>query len=106
MRFEVSYREADPRLREKIDQANAVDIENKKHYEPCITYFLEKFDPTKLEVIGLLVGARGTIPKFFVNFCKKFKLPNSMIKEIIISVVRGSNTIAHNHLYNMDNINS
>ena len=77
VRFEVNYREADPdnpdpRLRERIDQANAVDIEKKKHYEPCIPYFLGKFDLTKLEVIGLLVGARGTIPKFFLNFCKIF----------------------------------
>ena len=44
VRFEVNYREADPenpdpRLREKIDQALAVDIEKKKHYEPCIPYF-------------------------------------------------------------------
>jgi len=38
VRFEVNYREADPdnpdpKLREKIDQAQAVDIEKKKHYE-------------------------------------------------------------------------
>jgi len=51
VRFEVNYREADPdnpdpKLREKIDQAQAVDIEKKKHYEPCIPYFLDRAEKT------------------------------------------------------------
>ena len=53
----------------------------------------------QIEVIGLLLGARGTITSFFDLFRKRFKISKLIVDEIIISIVRGTNQIAHNHLY-------
>ena len=52
-----------------------------------------------IEVIGLLVGARGTIPKFFSEICKKFKIEKSVVEDIGIEALRGSRRILANHLY-------
>ena len=92
----------DPTIRfeQNCDQAKEVDAEKKAIYNPCIPYFLEKYSLKKIEVIGLLVGARGTITLFLEDFCKRFQLPNTLIKDIIVATLRGSNRIAHNHLYN------
>lgn len=52
-----------------------------------------------IKVIGLLEGARGTIPKIFVEVCKLFEIEKSVAEEIRIVVVRGSSRILANHLY-------
>ena len=54
-----------------------------------------------IEVIGLLVGARGTITTFFENFRKQFGIPKKVTEEIVIAVIRGSYQIYHNHVYNL-----
>lgn len=43
-----------------------------------------------MEVLGLLVGARGTIPGFLATFWKSLLLPTSILKEITIATIRGS----------------
>ena len=45
-------------------QSKQVDGEKKKVCEPMIPYFLNKYNLETTEVIGLLIEARGTIPKF------------------------------------------
>ena len=78
-------------------QPEAVNDEKQRLYEPCIPDIQFKCKLKKLEVIGLLLGARGTIPKFFVDFCKQFKINNSVIEDIVIESVGGSSKILHNH---------
>ena len=36
-------------------------------YEPTVSYYKTKYKLQEIEVLGLMVGARGTIPGFFVN---------------------------------------
>jgi hypothetical protein len=42
-------------------QAEEVDTEKKEIYNQTIPYYKDKYNIKGLEVIGLLVGARGTI---------------------------------------------
>ncbi|KAJ4428958.1 Exportin-2 [Periplaneta americana] len=51
-------------------QPQEVDLEKKRHYEPCFPYLEEKYriPVCRWEVIGLLFGARGTISRFCFNF--------------------------------------
>lgn len=81
------------------DQAEEVNEEKQSIYEPCIPDIQAKCKLKNIEVIGLLVGARGTIPKFFSEICKKFKIEKSVVEEIGIEAVRGSSRILANHLY-------
>ena len=85
---------------EKSDgQPEEVDEEKKKIYEPTIRYFLNKCKLHQIEVIGLMIGARGTIPKFFVQFYKRFKLSSKCIDNVAIMASKVSVTIFRNHLY-------
>ncbi|KAJ4435449.1 hypothetical protein ANN_18064 [Periplaneta americana] len=43
-------------------------------YLPTVDYFKAKHQLENIEVIGLLIGARGVIPKFFESFRKAFEL--------------------------------
>ncbi|GAU93514.1 hypothetical protein RvY_05444 [Ramazzottius varieornatus] len=81
-------------------QATEVDNEKKRIYEPCVRdlkgkYWMEEYE---VEVIGLYVGARGTISRFFVDFCSRFSLPKDLINRVVTSVLKGSCSILHNHL--------
>ena len=91
----------DPTVRFETDenQPESVNEEKKRLYEPCIADIQTKLKLKQLSVIGLMVGARGTIPKFFAEFCQKFKINKSVIQEIVTDVVRGSCRILHNHTY-------
>ena len=76
-----------------------MDVEKKGHYEPCIPYFQAKYGLQNIEVIGLLVGARGTIPTFFETFRNRFKIPKATVQDIVIATIRGSCQIYQNHVY-------
>lgn len=91
----------DPTVRFEIDQNQAEEVNNEKKsiYEPCIPDIQAKCKLKNIEVIGLLLGARGTIPNFFMEICQRFKIEKSTIEEIGIEVVRGSAKILANHLY-------
>ena len=93
----------DPTIRYEWNETQAKDVDEEKRtiYEPCVPdlrqkYRLAGFD---VKVIGLYNGARGTISKFFVDFCRSFSLCKDLIKRIVISVLKGSCGILHNHLY-------
>lgn len=58
------------RMAAENDQFDTVNLEKKAIYEPCITYLQSKYNVMDIEVIGLCIGARGTISKCFVNFLK------------------------------------
>ncbi|KAJ4429307.1 hypothetical protein ANN_26311 [Periplaneta americana] len=63
----------DPTVRFKTneEQPAEVDKEKKNIYNPTIPYYLQKYQLEELEVIGLLVGARGTATLFMkdVSLC-------------------------------------
>ena len=54
-----------------------------------ISYFLyDKYNLQQREVIGPILGARGTIPKFFVQFYKRFKLSSKCIDNVAIMALK------------------
>ncbi|KAJ4441377.1 hypothetical protein ANN_11232 [Periplaneta americana] len=55
-----------------------------------VDYFKAKYQLEDIEVIGLLIGARGVIPKFFESFRKTFELPQTLTADIITSVLKRS----------------
>ena len=91
----------DPTVRLESDkgQAEEVDAEKRSIYEATVPYFKAKYDARKLSVVGLFVGARGTIPLFFKTFCRNFNLDNLFIDRISILALKGSIYILRNHLY-------
>lgn len=66
-------------------------------YERCIPDVKEKLKLKSLEVIGLLIGARGTLTKFFLDFCKKFKI-NNVLENFGIEAIKGECKIYNNHI--------
>lgn len=87
------------RMEGDIDQFTAVDSEKKGIYEPCVPYFQSKYNVSDIEVIGLYIGARGTISKNFVSFSKKNKISLSVIETIVSSVLKISSIICNQHLF-------
>ena len=55
-------------MEQDANQAEAVNLEKKAIYDPCIPYFKQKFGLVDIEVFGLQVGARETISIFVVDF--------------------------------------
>ncbi|KAJ4438068.1 hypothetical protein ANN_14007 [Periplaneta americana] len=55
-----------------------------------VDYFKAKYQVEDIEVIGLLIVARGVIPKFFESFRKTFELPQTLTADIITSVLKRS----------------
>lgn len=90
------------RFEDNIDQPNAVNIEKQKIYQPTITYFKTKYDLDRIEVFGYLIGARGTIPNYFIkNFCNLFNVSTRLAKDIALSVLKGSIQIFRHHVYSL-----
>ncbi|KAJ4450977.1 hypothetical protein ANN_02412 [Periplaneta americana] len=87
----------DPTIRFEThqNQPEDVNIEKRRIYEPSIPYYKTSYKLMDIEVIGLMVGARGTITKQFVSFCHKFGVPTTTIKEISIIALQ----ILRRHLY-------
>ena len=93
----------DPTVRYEAGENQAVEVNEEKRriYVPCIPdlterYRLQGFD---VDIIGLYIGARGALSKFFVDFCNKYSLSKDLIGRIVISVLKGSCSILNHHLY-------
>ncbi|KAJ4427814.1 hypothetical protein ANN_25498 [Periplaneta americana] len=69
-------------------QSAEVHLEKKSIYEPTVNYFKLKYALIHVEVFGLLIGARGTIPAFFEEFRRQFALPTSLTDDIVIIVLK------------------
>ncbi|KAJ4430108.1 hypothetical protein ANN_22318 [Periplaneta americana] len=80
----------DPTVRFEVEchQSAEVHLEKKSIYEPTVNYFKLKYALIHVEVFGLLIGARGTIPAFFEEFRRQFTLPISLRDDIVISVLK------------------
>ena len=50
-----------------------------------------------IQIIELLIGARGTIPTFFLKVCKDFGLTNDFIHQITITTLKRSVIVFRNH---------
>ena len=71
----------DPTIRWEIkdDQPISVHKEKCSIYEPTIQYYRKKYHLASIiEVVGLMIGARGTIPDLF-KFCRRFKIQNASV---------------------------
>ncbi|KAJ4429563.1 hypothetical protein ANN_21732 [Periplaneta americana] len=91
----------DPTVRFEMSQTQPSEVNKEKQqiYEPTIPYFREKYQMEGTwEVHGLMIGARGTIPRLTVNTIKTFGI-HDIIPKIITSSIKGSVAILRNHLY-------
>ena len=91
----------DPTIRFERDehQPEEVDAEKKLIYEPTIDFYKDKYHLESITITGLMVGARGTIPKFVVDYCKTFGLHKEILIDISIAALKGSIAIFRNHTY-------
>ncbi|KAJ4427892.1 hypothetical protein ANN_23900 [Periplaneta americana] len=82
----------DPTIRIETGSSQPEDVNQEKIniYLPTVDYFKAKYQLEDIEVIGLLIGARGVIPKFFESFKKTFELPQTLTADIITSVLKRS----------------
>ncbi|KAJ4428993.1 hypothetical protein ANN_25989 [Periplaneta americana] len=80
----------DPTVRFEAQKQQPADVHAEKCriYEPTVPFYLEKYHLTSIEVVGLMVGARSTIPRLFVSFCKKFQLNNDFIRDVSLAAIR------------------
>ena len=93
----------DPTIRFETvgNQPEEVNLEKKAHYDSVIPYFKDKYKLADINVIGLFVGARGTISLDFENFRTKFDLSKEMRNSIALSVIKSSVQILQHHTYNL-----
>ncbi|KAJ4441980.1 hypothetical protein ANN_11844 [Periplaneta americana] len=91
----------DPTIRFEAQEQQPAEVHAEKCriYEPSVPFYLEEYHLTTIEVVGLMVGARGTIPRLFVTFCKKFQLNNDFIRDVSLIAIRGLLAILKYHLY-------
>jgi hypothetical protein len=80
-------------------QSLDVDKEKKEIYEPCIEFYKKKYNLDTIEVIGLYIGARGTITSQFKEFVSRFMLLCTLPDDIMLTSLRGSIQIYNHHLY-------
>ena len=93
----------DPTVRYEAGENQAVEVDEEKRriYEPCVPDLTERYrlQGFEVKVIGLYMGARGTVPKFFVDFCHRYLLSKDLIGRIVILILKGSCSILNHHLY-------
>lgn len=93
----------DPTIRIETGSSQPEDVNQEKIniYLPTVDYFKAKYQLEDIEVIGLLIGARGVIPKFFESFRKTFELPQTLTADIITSVLKRSCQILSHHIHSV-----
>ena len=91
----------DPTIRFEmnVQQADEVNKEKQSIYESCIPDVMIKYKLKNVKVIGLFIGARGTITRFFEDFRELFRLPKSLSEEIALTALKTSIQILNHHLY-------
>ena len=65
--------------------------------QPMYRILEQKYGIKNIEVIGLMIGARGTVPKRFQDVCKKFNLTKTFTEDVALLTIRSSVQILHNH---------
>ncbi|KAJ4443171.1 hypothetical protein ANN_04821 [Periplaneta americana] len=69
----------DPTIRFETlaDQPHEVDSEKKRIYEPTIPFYKDKYSLSHIDVIGLMVGARGNKISLATFFCIAIQVENN-----------------------------
>ncbi|KAJ4438311.1 hypothetical protein ANN_14253 [Periplaneta americana] len=95
----------DPTVRFETDEEQPAEVDNEKKniYNPTIPYYLQKYQLKELEVIGLLVGARGTATLFMKDVFKRIGMPTSIIPIVTLAALKGLIALLKNHLYSKSN---
>jgi hypothetical protein len=91
------------RFEKSVDQPMEVDREKKNIYEKCASDLRQTLNLRDIEVLGIMIGSRGTITSFFENIRSRFSIPKSTIHDIVLTVLKGSCLIYNNHIYNNNN---
>ena len=91
----------DPTIRfeHHTNQPAEVNAEKQNIYNPTIPYYKSQYHLQDITVIGLMVGARGTIPSLFAKFWSEFHLPKKKIYDVVTTTLRGSVQILRCHLF-------
>jgi hypothetical protein len=92
------------RMETTSDQPELVHKEKVDIYTPSIDFFKEKYQLKHIEIIGLLIGSRGTISNFLENFRTRFHLDRCLLHEIALKAIKSSTQILHHHLYSKNSI--
>ena len=83
------------------EQPEEVNQEKKAHYDSVIPFFKDKYGLKDIEVIGVFIGARGTISVDFENFRTKFDISKDLRNKVALSVIKSSVQILQHHTYNL-----
>ncbi|PSN40445.1 hypothetical protein C0J52_22080 [Blattella germanica] len=80
----------DPTIRMESHADQPIEVHNEKCsiYNATISYYKNKYQLKDIVVLGLMVGARGTITSQFVQFCRQFNLDKNFIKEIAVLIMK------------------
>ena len=94
----------DPTIRyetnEQVDEA--VQAEKSEIYAPCVPNpagAIQRKFRREYEVIGVWLGARGTVSRSLLNLFEKFKLDKNRLPQLAEQVIADSVRIIHNHIY-------
>ena len=88
----------------KGNHSQRVDEEKRNYYNDCIPDLKKAYGLEEIEIKGLLIGARGTIFKFFEDVRKLLRLPKDLRKRVAVAAIKGSVQILHNHINNANAI--
>lgn len=94
----------DPTIRFETneDMDTLVAAEKKSIYEPCVPDIRRRYPNLanrEFAVIGLWMGARGTVGRSLVDFFKEFELPLSYLPELAEKTLSDSIRMVHSHVY-------
>jgi len=89
------------RIETSREQPEEVNQEKKAHYDSVIPFFKDKYGLKDIEVIGVFIGARGTISVDFENFRTKFDISKDLRNKVALSVIKSSVQILQHHTYNL-----
>ena len=89
---------------ERKPHSQRVDEEKRSYYMDCIPDLKKSYGLEEIEIKGLLIGARGTIFKFFEDVRKLLGLPKDLSKKVAVAAIKGSVQILHNHIHNPNSL--
>lgn len=90
------------RLETNSDLDNAVREEKRQIYEPCINDLkkrFESFGEREFEVLGLWMGAKGSISPSLIEFFERFGLDRRLLPELAEQTLSYSIKMIHHHIY-------
>ena len=104
VRWEQNTKEGNASAEEKKSHSQKVDEEKRKYYMDCVPDLKKSYGLEEIEIKGLLIGARGTIFKFFEEVRKLLGLPKDLSKKVAVAAIKGSVQILQNHIHNANSL--